>query len=125
MPENQFKADPAKYARLAKPHESQKHAEVAVKAFTAELAALREKYRIPELLIQFQVYLKMDEGEGSMRGGAGWGNQSLQAELAKRAFDQEFNALCYIVQVLAAGMPKLRTNLITDPEFAEAKIDQL
>lgn len=110
-----WKGDAAKYARLSKPHESEETARVAVKAFMGEIATLREKYRIPELIIQYQVYVQIDGEEHAMHGGCGWGNQGKQAELAKRSFDLEFDSLCLLVERLAAMMPKARRELITDP----------
>lgn len=119
---NNWKADPAKYKRLAKPFEDEEHARVALSAFMVEVVALREKYRVPELVVQFQVYIKTPEGEFSVSGGAGYGDQAKQATMMKRAFDQEFASLCYIVEALAASMPKLRRELLTQPN-AEDLLD--
>lgn len=50
-----------------------------------------------------------------MVGGAGWGNQLYQTQLAKRALDQEFDYLARVTQFLADSMPKAARELITDP----------
>jgi hypothetical protein len=116
-----FEPDPDKYAELSMPFESEEEANKVASAFFNAVRAIREQYRIPELIIQFQLYVQTDEGVRALRGGGGWGDQHLQAELAKRAFDQEFEHLCVMVGSLAQAMPKVRKKLITDPSCEEEK----
>lgn len=125
MSENQWGADPAKYKRLSKTQESAA-AQVNANAFMAEVGTLREKYLIPELTVQFAIYVKDESGErGIVSGGAGWGDQMRQAELSKAMFDREFDHLCLVVGTLAAQMPSVKRMLLTDPgdKIAEVQTD--
>jgi hypothetical protein len=115
---NEWQADPEKYERLAEPFESDELALVAARAFLGELATLREKYRIPELIVQYQLYVKSksdDAGPQACTGGAGWGNQLYQCQLAKQAMDQEFDHLARVLEMISYSIPKAKRQLITDP----------
>lgn len=115
--------DPDKYAELAKPFASQEEAERVVGEFVNAVRRLREQYRIPELIVQLQVYITMDDGVHGMAGGAGWGDQSKQAQLAKSAADLEFDSLMLLIENLVHRIPQARQMLITDPEVATSGID--
>lgn len=116
MSKNEWGADPAKYKKLRKPYEDEEHAQVAVNAFLVDIAQLREKHHIAELTVQCQVYIKDGDEILTMHGGAGWGDQNKQAELAKLMFDREFDHLCIVTGLLAARMPGVRRMLLTDPK---------
>lgn len=120
---NEWDADPERYARLATPLDSPRHARATAKAFMGELAKLREKHHIPELLVQFIVYCKPEEGEGetlthetlSLQGGGGWGNQAKQLRLAKLSLDRELESLTAMLQTLAETGVIAVAQLITEP----------
>lgn len=113
---NQWGADPAKYKRLCEPFDTKELAELAFRGFVGELAKLREKYRIPELIVQYECRVMIDDKVCGMHGGCGWGNQLYQAQLAKRALDQELDHLARVTEGLAASLPRVRRELITDPK---------
>lgn len=121
--ENQWGADPAKYKRLSKPVESREHAQVMASAFLADVAQLREKHRIPELTVQFVIYVQDGNDLVSLNGGAGWGDQTRQAQLAKAMFDREFDSLAMITTHLAMRMPKVRQMLLTNPDPNKPEIE--
>lgn len=121
MPLNEWNADPDKYKRLAEPFQDRLEAQRACNAFIDELAALREKYHIPELCCQLVVYVKTEtpDGEGgkeSIAGGAGWGNQIVQARMARAMADRETDAALDMIQNLAARTDAVARLLITDPK---------
>lgn len=130
MPEsktNEWGADPKKYKELCKPFEDEVHARAATNAFLSDVRLLREKHRIPELVVHFHVYLAPaagEEGRMILRGGAGWGDQRKQAQIAKELFDREFESLCGMVYHLAGRMPNVRTALLTDPTGEIPKEDK-
>lgn len=117
---NQWKADPEKYERLSQPFESADEAQKVAEAFFNAVAALREQYRIPDLVIQFYVNLKEGDKVLRLSGGGGWGNQLNQATMMREAADREMNYLVEVLEVVMHGMPKVRRELITDP-VAEKK----
>lgn len=102
---------------MAQPFDSAEEGEKVAAEFFNAVRKLREQYRIPELIIQFQLYVKTPEGIEAFAGGGGWGNQLYQARLAKRAIDQEFEHLGNVIESIAAAMPKARKELLTDPRF--------
>lgn len=55
--------DPALYRRLSEPHESAEAFEHAVKAFGEGLRALREKYRLPDVVYVIAANVIGDDGE--------------------------------------------------------------
>ena len=116
---NNFEADPEKYKQLSQPFESAEEAERVANAFLNAVRKLREEYRIAELVIQFQVYLKEGEEVQALIGGGGWGNQLYQANLARRAADREFEHLGLVLELLVKAMPKAQAALITDPKADE------
>lgn len=119
---NRWGADPEKYRRLSTPFESEDEARKATDGFLDELARLREKYHVPELVCQFQVYVKMpEENVGSLVGGAGWGDQLRQAKLAKRMADREFDATLQMIQTLSEHSNALAEMLITDPSSVQER----
>lgn len=114
---NRWEADPKKYEEMAKPFESEEQAEQVAIEFLNAVRKLREQYRIAELIIQYQVYVQKDNSTYILRGGGGWGHQLYQAQLAKRAADQEFDHLARVIETISAAIPKARKELITDPRI--------
>lgn len=108
--ENRRGADPEKYARLSTPFESRD-----------ELALLREKYHIAELVCQLQVYIKTEDGVESMTGGSGWGDQMKQARLAKLRADREIDDALMMLCGLANASETIADQLITDPKGSELR----
>jgi hypothetical protein len=117
-----FEADPQKYAELSKPFDSQEEAEHAAREFFNGVRALREQCRIPEVVLQFVIYV---QGEGevlSLSGGGGWGDQLKQAQIARRAADREFEHLGLLVRGIADAIPPAGDALITDPVATEETV---
>lgn len=120
MSSNMWDADPELYAKLAEPMENQEQALLNAKGFLAEIRRLREKYHIPELIVQYVVYCKDDEGRLALSGGAGWGDQVKQLGLAHMCMDRELNSLGSIIEKIALSIPRVRHQLITDPKVEAA-----
>lgn len=112
---NRWQADPKKYAELSSPFESVEQAQEVMKAFCAAVAKLREQYHIPEFIFRLQAYAKHEQGIVVLSGGAGFGNQLQQAQLAKNAFDTEFECLREMLEQITLSMPRLKRDLVTDP----------
>lgn len=113
---NSWEADPEKYAELSKPFDSPEEAEKVAQAFLMALRALREQYRIAEMCVQYQIYVKMDDGIHALVGGGGWGNQLHQARLARRMFDREFSHLGKIIEAIMREDSAVEIALLTDPK---------
>jgi len=116
---NHWGADPEKYARLSEPFESEERMGAAANSFLAALGKLREQYKIPDLIVAFQGNVKTAEGIRPFYGGAGWGNQLLQAQLARRSADQEFAHLARVVSGIVAAYPDTEGDFITDPSESQ------
>ena len=112
---DEFLGDPEKYAELAKPFESPEEANKVAEEFFNAVALLREQYRIPELNLQYELYVRVDTGIHVLRGGGGWGDQLRQARLAKRAADLETEHFFELVERILSRRPRLTRELITDP----------
>lgn len=102
---NQWDADPDKYAEMSKPFASEEEATKVVGAFFDGVRKLREQYRIAELTMQCQVYIETAEGRTKLKLGGGWGSQLEQAKLAKRSADQEINHLLVTIRKLTQALP--------------------
>lgn len=76
--------DPEMYAKVSA-RRSQTEADDALKSFVTELRALREKYRIAEVVCGLQVYL--DDGKAGF-GMATFGDGMRHELLAARVFGQ-------------------------------------
>jgi hypothetical protein len=118
---NEWGADPEKYAKLAEPIPAL-DAQALGNAFLKAIGHLREQYHIPELLVQFVVYV--DDGQ-AMKGGAGWGDQMKQAQLARRMADQEYAHLIRVLASIVNAMPDAADMLITDPSAEGAPDPEL
>lgn len=121
MSENKWQADVDKYKEMAEPFESVDKAQQVSKAFISALRKLRENYRIAELTVSFIVYAKDGETETAISGGAGWGNQLMQVQLAKNSFDQEFK---HVMKLLSDVLtPQDVKDFITDPKGEQAEAE--
>lgn len=78
--------DPDLYARMTEPHENLETAQVVLDAFQKDLAALREKYRIPELVVLYSVNLVQDGQTVPAVGAYYRGSQPESERLVKFAF---------------------------------------
>lgn len=123
MSKNQWGADPEKYKRLSEPFESEEQATLVSNAFLVAVGKLREQYKIPDLIISFRATLKKDDSVYAFHSSAGWGNQLLQAKLARQSADQEFAHLVRVVDGLVAAYPESEEEFITDPMEAEQEND--
>jgi hypothetical protein len=112
MSKYQWAGDPEKYAEIAKPFETREEAEKVCGAFFNAVRQLREQYRIPELIVSYQVYAQGEKAVEVLAGSGGWGNQLYQAKLARRSADSEFKWLIRMLE----DVPKLSSLLITDPK---------
>lgn len=84
MPETKTITNPSLYRDLDKPFESPASANVAVQAFWDDVYALREKHRIPDILMVMRVPL--DEGDSFVMMTAG--NQLYAESMAAFGFGQ-------------------------------------
>jgi hypothetical protein len=114
---NEWGADPEKYKRLSEPFESVEQCEAAMNAFLVAIGKLRESYKIPELIVSFQACARNKDGEvNAYTGGAGWGDQLLQAALARRSADEEMAHLARVISAISRAYPDAHDMLITDPD---------
>jgi hypothetical protein len=121
--DNEWKADPKKYAEIAQPFESEEQATKVAAEFFNAVRKLREQYRIPEVIVSYQVYVKTDKGVEALMGSGGWGDQSQQAKLAKRCFDVEIESFFMMFDNLLAKRPRTSLSFLTDPKFDEPRGD--
>lgn len=121
MSSNMWDADPELYAKLAEPMENQEQALLNAKGFLLEVRRLREKYHVPELIVQYVIYCKDDEGPLALSGGAGWGDQMKQLNLAHMCMNRELAALGNIVDKISSSFPRVAAELITDPKIEKPK----
>lgn len=105
----QFEPNPKRYREASRPHESPEAAEEAVKAFFDEVADLRTKYQIGDLLLIWCVSFTSTNGteRGSM-GVSGMGNQALWESMAAFAYGGEkASREARIQELLSAREPSL------------------
>ena len=89
-PSGEFEPDPARYRKASEPHTSPEAADEAVGAFLGDVAELRVKHKIRDLLIVYGLCLiERDGSETSGVGISGFGNQSLWESMAACAYGRE------------------------------------
>ena len=104
--------DPEQYRELSTPFESRDEAIEAFSNFFEGLAALRKKYKIPDLLIVVQVTALGTHLEGSPEGVfevcMGWGNPVNELPLAAFAYGQKKAEHAELMSTILSGKSSRR-----------------
>lgn len=89
-PGGEFEPNPARYRKAAEPHASPEAASEAVEAFFDEVAELRVKYKIRDLLMVYGLcFTERDGSKTTSLGVSGFGNQTLWESMAAFAYGRE------------------------------------
>lgn len=85
-----FKPDPERYRKASEPHASPEAAVEALNAFVDEVAELRVKYRVTNLLLVYTAgMINVDGTEQHAMGSGGFGNQAAWEGMAAFAYGKE------------------------------------
>jgi len=84
-----FEPDLKRYRQASEPHSTRADAEAAAKAFYDDLAELRVKHRIRDVLVVYSVSFEENDQELSSFGLTGFGNQTLWESMAAFAYGSE------------------------------------
>lgn len=78
--------DPENYYNLSQPFENADDANKAISDFYDDVALLRKKHRIPDVLITIKGSVKYDTGVGDFMNVISFGNQLNQVPMAAYSF---------------------------------------
>jgi hypothetical protein len=105
-------ADPALYRRLSEPFATAEELDAASTAFAAEIRALREKHRIPDVVYVMAANVKDGDGERMMLMSGNCGNPSMVAPLLRHTLNQHVRE---DVDALLSMLPQPTTKEGTEP----------
>ena len=81
-------SNPGLYRRLCEPHDSVEAANADMRAFVEAISELREKHRIPEVVLICEVVAIRDGGEVIVQTGMEWGDMAHHEMMVARALGQ-------------------------------------
>ena len=81
-------SNPGLYRRLCEPHESVEAANADMRAFVEAVSELREKHRIPDVVLICEVVAMRNGGEVLAQSGMEWGDMTHHEMMVARTLGQ-------------------------------------